>query len=74
MFLGRNKEFPLDIKSNDFAIRAITILGQGLQSARNSRYMDSFAVAIQVLLYVRINKGITNYLLLIFRKFYKFIM
>lgn len=74
MFLGRNKEFPLDIKSNDFAIRAITILGQGLQSARNSRYMDSFAVAIQVLLYMNINKTITNYLLLIIRKFYKFIM
>lgn len=76
MFLGRNKEFPLDIKSNDFAIRAITILGQGLQSARNSRYMDSFAVAIQVLLYIyiHINKSITNYLLLIIRKFYKFIM
>ncbi|CAI6361847.1 unnamed protein product [Macrosiphum euphorbiae] len=49
---GRNKEFPLDIKSNDFAIRAITILGQGLQSARNSRYMDSFAVAIQKILQV----------------------
>lgn len=45
---GRKKEFPLDIKSNDFAIRALTILGEGLQSARNSRYMDSFAVAIQV--------------------------
>jgi len=74
MFLGRNKEFPLDIKSNDFAIRAITILGQGLQSARNSRYMDSFAVAIQVLLCIHINKSITNYLLLIIRKFYKFIM
>lgn len=45
---GQKKEFPLDIKSNNFAIRALTVLGQGLQSARNSRYMDSFAVAIQV--------------------------
>lgn len=48
MILGRKIEFSQDIKSNDFAIRALTILGQGLQSARNSRYMDSFAVAIQV--------------------------
>jgi len=38
----------VDIKSNDFAIRALTILGQGLQTAENSLYMDSFAVAIQV--------------------------
>lgn len=48
VILGRKKEFPLDIESNDFAIRSLTVLGQGLQSARNSRYMDSFAVAIQV--------------------------
>lgn len=47
-FSGRKKEFPLDIKSTEFAICALTILGQGLQSTRNSRYMDSFAVAIQV--------------------------
>ncbi|VVC41563.1 Hypothetical protein CINCED_3A002699 [Cinara cedri] len=49
---GRKKEFPLDIKSTEFAISALTILGQGLQSTRNSRYMDSFAVAIQQILQV----------------------
>ncbi|XP_050431325.1 serine/threonine-protein kinase ATR [Adelges cooleyi] len=47
---GQEKKCPLDIKSNLFAIRALTVLGQGLQSARNSRHMDSFAVAIQQIL------------------------
>ncbi|XP_050524661.1 serine/threonine-protein kinase ATR isoform X2 [Daktulosphaira vitifoliae] len=47
---GQKRKFPLDIKSSEFAIRALTVLGQGLQSARNSRYMDSYAVAIQQIL------------------------
>lgn len=42
----------LDIKSPDFVLQALTILCSGFQSARHSRTIDAFALAIQNVLSV----------------------
>lgn len=41
-----------DIKSPDFVVQSLTILCSGFQSARNSRTIDAFALAIQNMLSV----------------------
>lgn len=42
----------LDIKSPEFVVQALTILCSGFQSARHSRMIDAFALAIQNMLSV----------------------
>lgn len=43
------------MKDDQFAIQALTALAKAYQAARNTRYLDSFAVAIQVRFAIELN-------------------